>query len=561
MWPLASLALGLVAAACSPDRPEGRQLAVTVVAEPVAQGEAPLARRLADQLTMATLIERDSDGELVAGLASSWRFVDDGSGLILRLRPARWSDDKPLVAADVVAGFRRAARPPLPMPAYRLAGIEGAAPVAAGRSATQLGVKAPIARVVEIRLASPSPLLLGWLAEPGFAVRRAGEATLARYALAPAAEASAGDTPPKAGEGGPGPIRLTRRAREASADALPAEVTIRTVADPSVGIAGFRSGKADIVIGEGLTGLLDARIESRRQTLRLDPVYGLYGWRANALRGPLADPALRRMLAARIDREALARSFGLAAVQPEAGLLPAMLRTSEDLSTEQLAAIDMPAVPDGPAVPGVLAGPAAAPAAPAPLAAAPSEPAEALAAAQALVRAASLKAVLARSASSALPPALADQPPPLKLLLLLSPGREHRLVAERVAAGWRALGVELVVREADAATRARLVARGEFDLALDEASLGVADPAALLDRFRCDAGPHCNLAADALLAAARMAPPAERGLRLALVEQALMDGPPLFAFFNAVRWALVAPGLSGWRSNPGAHHPLGRVGQ
>lgn len=544
-----TIALALVLAGCGNHQSQGDGLAVTVVGE--GRQDDGLTARLAAELTAATLIERDSAGQLVGGLVSSWRFVDEGRVLILRLRPVKWSDDQPLLADDVVASFRAAARPPSPEPGFRLAGITAASDVARGRPAARLGVLAPTSRVVELRLDAPAPQLLDWLAEPRLSVRRRDKPTLSRYARAPeVARKSSADTPPA-------PLVLTRRAEAESADARPSSVTLRATRDAAGAIADFRRGAADIVVGEGLTGLLEARVQGRRDELRLDQLHGVYGWRINAQKAALADPALRRLLAESIDRAAIARSFGLAAIQPEAGLLPASLRAAAapaDLSSP----LDPP---EAPPAPTTTTGEPENSAPPAPAASALGSLAETL---PEVGRAIVAQAVAAAASDAALASDIGQASatagtPLLTLRLLVPPGREHAQVAQRVAAGWRPLGVQIVLVEADAAARARLIARGDFDLAVDETSLAVPDAAALLDRFRCGQGPHCNDAADALLAAARMAPADQRPGQLAVVESILREGPPFIGLFGAVRWALVSPSLGGWVSNSSGVHPLARV--
>jgi ABC-type transport system substrate-binding protein len=544
------LALGpaLWLAACGRSGPEGEVLRVVVVGE--AGTSAPLARALADEMTAPRLIERDAAGKLVGGLASSWRFLDDGSALILRLRPVKWSDDRPLVAADVVESFRRAARPPTAASGFRMAGVQGADDMARGLRRASLGVSAPTPRVVEIRLAAPSPLLLEWLAEPDMAIKRsasskaAPEATLGRYAEVLA----------DAGATGLGLVaRLQRRGQAPTPEAMPAETRIHATAALDKALAAFRQGEMDIVLGEGLAGLGEARVAAgRRDILKLDPVNGVYGWRANALKGPLADPALRRALADVVDRAALTSRFGIPAMQPEAGLLPPALRPlPPQLVADETVTQTTPGVAAGlrraagvvgEAVGTVVGGAANV------LTGGNRMEAEQLAARQSEARVLVLAARLTQSGRTAEagPDAVAaraaEELPPLQLTLLVPPGREHRTIAERVAADWRPLGVELRLKVADSATRAKLVAAGDFDLVVDEDISRVADPAALLQRFRCGAGPHCNAAADALLEAARRADPAERARLLAAAELAMLSGPP----------------LNGWVPNA-AGHPLGRL--
>lgn len=505
---------GLLLAGCAAEVPEGARLTVTVVGD----ARADLAGRLVAEATRPTLVARDGAGQSVAGLASSWRFVDDGRSLILRLAPDKWSDGTDLEAKAVVAAFRRAARGR--EPAIGWAGIAKADDVAARRlGVARLGVLAPIARVVELRLDSPSPLLLGWLAEPGLGVTSGdGKATLAAYDVS-----------------GPATRRvLKRRTMVARADARPAEIIVGVSADPAAAIAGFGRGESDIVVGAGLAGLGAARVAGRADALRIDPVWGVYGYVANTKRGPLADPRVRLALALAVDRVPLVQSFGLAAIAPAAGLLPPSLvpPPARPASRSGLAGAvarlgsELALVPDAPSMGDWLARPTA----------------------ERLVEAGRLLAAAGHDGAT-----------PLRLVVLLPAGRDHRRVAERVGADWARVGVLLAVTEIGGEALDRLVAKGDFDLALTEASIAVPDAGVLLARFGCTAGLHCDPAADALLAEARAATPGARPALLARAEAVMMAAPPMIPLFTPVRWALVGRQVDGWVPNRSGSHPLARL--
>jgi oligopeptide transport system substrate-binding protein len=465
-------------AGCGAADPEGATLRVTVT------GTGELARRLEAEATQPTLIARDGTGQIVAGLATSWRFVDDDRSLILRLRPIKWSDGRELVSRDVVAAHRAAAL--RGEPALIHAGVENADRIAARRApVARLGIRAPIARVVEVRLAAASPLLLEWLAEPGLAVTRPGSGapTLAAYTA----------------NGPPGQRVLTRRDTTAAPDRKPAKIAIGETPDAGAAITAFNRGETDIVISNGLAGLGDARAGVRPDMLRIDQLWGVYGYVAN-LSGPLADPSVRRAIGLAIDRPALARRFGLSALVPVGGLLPP---------------------------------PLAAPAPPADIDADRRE-------ARALLAAAGWTAEK-----------------PLRLTLLLPPGRDHLSVAEAVGADLASIGVELVVSAI--AELPSAAARVPHDLALTEASLAVPDAAALLARWRCRPRGHCNPQADALLDRARLAPVADRAALLAEAEALMMTGPPMLSLFTPVRWAIVPRRIDGWTPNRAGSHPLARM--
>lgn len=475
---LFGIGLAFVVAGCGAREPDGARLAVTVIGTPWPGG---LAARLEAEATQPGLIARNGSGAIVPGLASSWRFVDDNHSLILRLRPTKWSDGSDLGSNQIVAAFRGAAQ--RGEPALRHGGVAGAEAMATGKvPGAKFGVVAPISRVVEIRLAAPSPLMVNWLAEPGLGVTHTKiTATLADYDASGPATAR----------------RLVRRSGRDSDAAHTSEIAITSTADSAGAIAGFSRGESDIVIGDGLAGLGEARTVARPQLLAVEPLWGVYGYVANTRRGPLADGALRKALHLGIDRAALAARVGLAVMAPAEGLLPPAL-----------------AAPAPPAI------------------------------------------MVARQARAA---ALRIGARPIRLTLLLPPGRDHRIIADRVADDWRALGVTLAISEVDAATITARIKRGDFDLALTEASLAVPDPAALLWRWRCEARLACDPRADALLAKARAAPPAEAPALLAAAEAQWMLAPPMLPLLTALRWALVARSVEGWTPNPAGVHPLGRL--
>lgn len=496
--PTLAATLAVALSGCDTQGDEDSRVTVTVAGAPWPGG---LAAQFEAEATGPTLIAHDSSGAIVPGLATSWRFVDNDHGLILRLRPAKWDDGSPLGSNEVVAALRRAAVRGEPALAH--AGIAAAADIAARMApAARLGVRAPISRVVEIRLAAPSPSLLGWLADPALAVVRpgTGKGSLAAYTAT-----------------GPADDRLlTRRGATATPATRPASIAITSVADTAAAVTRFARGESDIVVGDGLAGLGDARTVARPQTLQVESLWGVYGYVANTRRGPLANGQLRLALSLATDREALRGVIGVAAMAPVTGLLPPALA--------QTAA--PPPAPDAEAVPAT----------------APDDMA---------ARLTKALTVLARTRG---PTAAA-----LRLNLLLPPGREHRLIAERVAADWRQLGIEVVVSEASPADIAEKVRRGTFDLALTEASLAVADPAALLARWRCSGGLVCDPAADALWEKARIAPVADRPALLAAAEAKWLEAPPMLPLLTPLRWALVSRRVDGWVANPAGVHPLGRL--
>lgn len=519
----ALVAAVLATGSCGPSGPEGARLTVTVVGD--AERPGSLARQLVAEATQPTLVARDGTGQAIAGLATSWRFVDDGRSLILRLRPQDWSDGKALVSRDVVAAFRRAGVRREPVLAQ--AGIAGAEAVLDKRlPATKLGVLAPISRVVELRLESTSPLLLGWLTAPELGVTSPDpEVTLAAYRASGVASRQL----------------LKRLRKEASPEARPAEIVIDSNKDARAAVTAFARGETDIVMSEGLAGLGEARTVARGGTLQIDPLWGVYGYRANSRKGPTADPRVRLALAMAIDRERLATAMGVAGIAPAESLLPPSLGGAPSPEARRRPGLARAAGALRAATGRGAAGGAG------------GEPTEddwgAMDGEARLVRARVLLAAAGFDAER-----------PLRLVLLLPPGRDHRGVAELVAADWSRIGVQLVVTEVSAAIHQRLVTRGNYELAVTEASVPVPDAAALLAKWRCGpASGYCNPEADALLDAARRLPATGRPPLLADAEAAMMTAPPMIPLLTPIRWALVGRHVEGWTPNPAASHPVARL--
>lgn len=307
---MAALAL----AGCS-SAPPGGALAVAVVDGTTGAdaGNDGLAGDLVAEATSATLISRNADGEPAPGLATSWRFLDDGSALIMRLAPRRWpaagrSAGAPgqtapeLAAADVVAGWRQRGGPKPLRAALEAAGLDP-------RAAT----RAPTLRVLELSPRPANPHLLEWLAQPVLAVRdRRGRAFPGPYRLEPAA---------------PGTRQrvLRRNGDIARPDARAATIVVATVAADAA-ITGFAARRHDVVLGAGLAGLGSARAAGQGQALRLEAVRGVIGLslRSTGAGGTLADPRLRRALLLSADGDALANRIALAVLAAQRQLYSAL---------------------------------------------------------------------------------------------------------------------------------------------------------------------------------------------------------------------------------------------
>lgn len=124
----------------------------------------------------------DKSAAPAPGAAESWTTSADGKTYTFTLQAnGQWSNGDPVVAEDFVAGLRRLVDPATAAQYAQVVDIINNAPdIISGRKPPDsLGVSAPDARTVVIKLTNPAPYLLGLLSHPSTCpVHRA---TLARY--------------------------------------------------------------------------------------------------------------------------------------------------------------------------------------------------------------------------------------------------------------------------------------------------------------------------------------------------------------------------------------------
>jgi peptide/nickel transport system substrate-binding protein len=269
-------------------------------------------------------------------------------------------------------------------------------------------------------------------------------------------------------------------------------------AGAAVAVAQFVTGHADLVVGGGV-GDLPLALAARPpgNTLVFDPVAGLLGLSFGSIDGPLAQAEVRQALAMAIDRPALVAALRVPALQPTETILLS--------GTEGIA---QPAAPRWTAQP------------------LPE-------------RRASAKAILARLA-----------PDQMLLRVALPDGPGWRVLFAHLRRDWATIGVATV--------RVGAAEPAELRLIDEVAPAGLASW--YLRHFACNASRVCDPAADEALAAARIAPDqASRRQFLATADRILADAAPFIPLTAPVRWSLVSPRLTGFRSNRFARHPAGEL--
>lgn len=115
------------------------------------------------------LTDEDPQGNIVPGVAKSWRVSKKGTVYTFRLRRnARWSDGTQVTAQQFVSGLRRAVDPRTASGSAELLDeIKGAKSIIAGTlSVSALGVKAIGDTVLKVDLDNPAPYILQVLSQP-----------------------------------------------------------------------------------------------------------------------------------------------------------------------------------------------------------------------------------------------------------------------------------------------------------------------------------------------------------------------------------------------------------
>ena len=431
----------------------------------LSQGEAVLLGNVAQGL-----VRFDARGQVEPGLAERWNVSDDGLSYIFRLASEEWSGGGKISARQVARILRQSIAANSNNPLKDTLGAVDE-------------VVAMTDRVLEVRLKAPRPNLLQLLAQPEFALVREGQ--------------------------GSGPFRVDERRLPGGALQLERRVTVPdgeqdraeelrlTGAAAPQAVRRFVAGELDLVLGGTFVDLPFTRgADLARNSLRFDPVAGLFGLAPARSGGQLADPELRRLLAQSIDRDALILAFDVPGLVGRATLLEAGLEGVPDPGSPPWLAL-----PIGERRPGLIA------------------------AADRLFG--------------------EEERPVLRIALPDGPGAQ--LLFNRLTADWGLLGI-----------RVERAARGQpTDLRLVDAVAPSTSPAWFVRQFRCGLAPICVAEAGPLMDAARAAPVAAQRAALLAEAARLMDEQQLFIPIAApIRWALVSGRIEGFAGNRFARHTL-----
>jgi oligopeptide transport system substrate-binding protein len=262
------------------------------------------------------------------GCAERWELSPDGTVYTFHLRDGlAWSDGTPLTAADFVRSWIRVITPATAADyAYLMDHIVGAEAFHQGRSAdaSTVGVTAPDARTLVVRLVAPCPWFLDLCAFSTFQPVPAGP--LARHGAAWARKELIGNGPfMLAGPDGWKPkqeIVMVRNPRYWDAAFVKlAKITAYPHDNAETAYKLYLDGKLHWVPLVPLPKLDEIR---RRADYYAAPYLGTYFYRLNTTRPPLDDVHVRRALAYAIDRQAIAAQITRGGQIPAGSWCPAV---------------------------------------------------------------------------------------------------------------------------------------------------------------------------------------------------------------------------------------------
>jgi len=273
------------------------------------------------------LLRFNKAGRPVPGVAERWDIWEDGRTYTFHLREdAKWSDGKPVTAADFVSSWERTLTPATGSGYnYMLFPIRNAEAFAAGDidDFSKVGVTALDDRTLRVELDSPTPYFLDLVAFTTYKpvrtdlIDRVGDDWV---------------KPEHIITNGPyrleswrinNKIRLEKNPEYWNRDAVALGIVdVLPISVANTAFNFYASGEADLVMDKGLAppSLLDAL--KQRNDFHAAPFLGTYFLRFNATKPPFYDPRVRKALAMTIDKQAITEKITRAGETPADGFVP-----------------------------------------------------------------------------------------------------------------------------------------------------------------------------------------------------------------------------------------------
>ncbi|HEU5080722.1 MAG TPA: peptide ABC transporter substrate-binding protein [Opitutaceae bacterium] len=279
------------------------------------------------------LLSRSPDGVSVApGVAERWEVSGDKLTYTFHLRhTARWSDGKPLIAADFINSYKRMLTPGVAADySYMMFLVAGAEDYFNGKikDFSETGFKALDDYTLQIVLRQPAPYFLNavihhaWYPVPTHVIEKFGGMSSRNT-----------DWTRPGNFVGNGPFRLKewhlnqRLVVEKSPTYWDKQnVRLDEIVFNPTDLADtaermFRAGQLDVVYEVPLSKIATYKRE-RPELLRIEPFCGVYFYRLNTARKPLDDVRVRRALSLAIDRNSIVKNVTLGGEEPAYNFVP-----------------------------------------------------------------------------------------------------------------------------------------------------------------------------------------------------------------------------------------------
>jgi oligopeptide transport system substrate-binding protein len=273
------------------------------------------------------LVIFDQEAKIQAGVAQRWEVSADGLDYTFHLRPnARWSNGDSVTAADFVYSWRRALLPETGAEyASQLYPIANAEAFNTGKikDFEHVGVSAPDAHTLKVRLAHPTPYFLDLCAFSTFLpVHQRTVETHSDWASKPSRFL------------GNGPyllkewrlfdrVRLVKNPFYWNAEAIALEsIDVLPAARPNTAFNLYATGAADLMLDKGLapTPLLGEL--RKRPDFHSAPFLATYFVRFNAKRAPFSDNRVRRAMSLVMDRKSVVEKITRGGEPPAESFVP-----------------------------------------------------------------------------------------------------------------------------------------------------------------------------------------------------------------------------------------------
>ena len=252
------------------------------------------------------LTKKDSNDNVVAGMAESWDISADGLKYTFHLRTnAKWSDGKSVVASDFEYAIKRAANPKTAATySHMLNVIKNASSVISGNAEVDdLQVRATDDYTLEIVLENPAPYFLEYISvsSPYFPVRKdIVEEFGDEWSRKPETYIVNG------------PYIMTERKTDekivmevnpnyyAKDEIIAKKITVLIMDDSNTSLAAMKNGSLQFSVIEAPMGEIPSLI--KENYILQEPAYGIYFLEINSKKGVLTNKNIRRALSLAFDR-------------------------------------------------------------------------------------------------------------------------------------------------------------------------------------------------------------------------------------------------------------------